>query len=201
MTNLEDAVAPEFQAWPKIARLNRRIVITEKIDGTNSAVICTEDGGVYAQSRKRLITPGKSTDNFGFAAWVQEHADELFAGLGPGYHYGEWYGSGIQRGYGLEQGEKRFALFNVGRWNVLDEGGCYVSSPDLPHCCEVVPTLYEGPFSQHDIDMCVEDLRVNGSLAVPRFMRPEGIVIWHTAARMLFKVTLEKDEKPKNSRE
>lgn len=36
----------EFQPWPKIARLNREITITEKIDGTNAAVIITEEGEV-----------------------------------------------------------------------------------------------------------------------------------------------------------
>jgi len=35
----------------------------------------TEDGELYAQSRKRIITPEQ--DNFGFAAWVQEHKDTL----------------------------------------------------------------------------------------------------------------------------
>lgn len=30
-------MSPEFRPWPKIARLNRDIVITEKIDGTAAA--------------------------------------------------------------------------------------------------------------------------------------------------------------------
>jgi hypothetical protein len=93
----------EFKAWPKIARLNRRMIITEKIDGTNAAVIVTEGGQVYAQSRTRLITPGKTTDNFGFAAWVEQNKVFLAERLGPGYHYGEWWGVGIQRGYGLRE--------------------------------------------------------------------------------------------------
>ena len=32
------ADAPPFRDWPKIARLNRDVVITEKIDGTNGAI-------------------------------------------------------------------------------------------------------------------------------------------------------------------
>jgi hypothetical protein len=63
----------EFKPWPKIARLNRDITITEKIDGTNAAVIVTEEGEVAAQSRTRIITP--DADNFGFARWVAEHAE------------------------------------------------------------------------------------------------------------------------------
>jgi hypothetical protein len=173
---------PEFIAWPKIPRLNRSIIVTEKLDGTNAAVIVTEDGGVYAQSRKRLITP--AADNFGFAAWVQEHADELRE-LGPGHHYGEWYGLGIQRGYGLDH--RRFALFNTARW--CDE---------RPACCDVVPAI-GGCTTLDDahIRACVGNLRTFGSAAVPGFMRPEGVVVWHTAARQGFKVLLEGDELPK----
>jgi len=55
-----------FQPWPKTPRLNRDCIVTEKIDGTNSAIVIDEVGDVYAQSRNRLITPGD--DNYGFAA-------------------------------------------------------------------------------------------------------------------------------------
>ena len=39
--------------------------------------------------------------------------------LVPGRHFGEWWGSGIQRGYGLD--EKTFSLFNAYRWGWLNE--------------------------------------------------------------------------------
>lgn len=184
---------PVFMAWPKIARLNRDIVVTEKLDGTNACVIVHDDGQVYAQSRTRLITPGQNTDNYGFAAWVAEHAGELRCGLGPGHHFGEWYGRGIQRAYGLDH--RRFALFNTGRW----------ASEDRPACCDVVPTLYVGPFASEAgpctaVISAVAALRRKGSRAVPGFMRPEGVVVWHTAARTSFKVALEGDEQPKGAR-
>lgn len=202
----------EFQEWPKIARLNREIVITEKIDGTNAAVIVQragewqragevtadgvgftvegQDGEAYtvgAQSRKRVISPGKSTDNYGFAGWVREHAQELADGLGEGYHYGEWCGLGIQRGYDLA--EKRFALFNVHRW-----------TEERPSCCDVVPVLYSGLFNQIAIDNSLAWLKSYGSRYSPGFMRPEGIIIYHTAARTYFKVTCEKDAEYKGNR-
>ena len=41
-----------FEAWPKIARLNRDCIITEKIDGTNAAVIVTDDLRVGALQPK-----------------------------------------------------------------------------------------------------------------------------------------------------
>ncbi len=177
-----------FEAFPKIARLNREIVITEKIDGTNGQLYFPEDGSpMLVGSRSRWITPGKQTDNHGFARWAYEHREELQDTLGYGRHYGEWWGSGIQRGYGLEKGEKRFSLFNVHRWGDLDS-----------KLVDVVPMLYTGGFSQLRIEEVMEELRTFGSRAVLSFMKPEGIVIYHTAARTLFKITLEKDEAPKS---
>lgn len=174
---------PEFVGWPKIARLNRDIVITEKLDGTNAAIGITDNGDIYAQSRKRIITP--DADNYGFARWVQDNAAEL-SKLGPGLHFGEWWGQGIQRNYGLD--EKRFSLFNTERWQ-MDE---------LPAIVHMVPVIYRGPFDQDEIGLALESLYF-GSYAAPDFMQPEGIVIYHTAARSMFKVTLENDEKPKGS--
>lgn len=173
----------EFVPFQKIPRLNRDIVITEKIDGTNAIVHVSEDRVVIAGSRNRWITPEK--DNAGFARWVQENAEQL-AWLGPGTHFGEWWGAGIQRRYGLT--EKRFSLFNVGRWG-----------EQRPPCCGVVPTLYSGPFSKTAIDDAMERLRSAGSVAAPGFMQPEGIVVFHTASGQLFKATLEGDEKPKGA--
>lgn len=52
---------------------------------------------------------------------------------------------------------------------------------------------YQGAGSPHALDR----LRAHGSLAVPGFLRPEGVVVYHIAANMGFKVTLEKDEERK----
>lgn len=173
-----------FQEFSKIPRLKRGCVITEKIDGTNAQIHITDDGQILAGSRNRYITA--SDDNYGFARWVEANKAYLME-LGLGRHYGEWWGSGVQRGYGLTNGEKRFSLFNLGR---CKDGG-------LPACVSLVPVLYEGEFSTGIVDECLADLRINGSKASPGFMKPEGAIIWHTAARSLFKITLEKDEEPK----
>ncbi len=171
---------PDFQAFQSIPRLKRGCVISEKIDGTNAQVWISEDLSlVCAGSRNRWLTV--EDDNFGFAKWVADHADELRA-LGPGHHFGEWWRSGIQRRYGME--EKRFSLFNAGRWGA--------ENPQ-PACCHVVPVLYGGPFST-DIDAgTLAKLAVEGSAAAPGFMQPEGIVIYLTSARTLFKVTIGDD--------
>lgn len=233
----------EFRAWPKIARLYRDIVVTEKIDGTNAAIgiqefpfgwhvggtcrgavdgcddsglhdhempenatlvmglLSTDDGLpvneylVYAQSRSRVIAPGK-TDNHGFAAWVHGNAEALVATLGAGLHFGEWWGAGINRGYGLPKGERRFSLFNTSRWSA--------ESFEIDHQCErippelgVVPILYQGEFSTLAVKGAMEQLRLGGSAAALQFMRPEGVVVYHTAANAMFKATLEDDEMPK----
>lgn len=173
-----------FEEFSKIPRLKRGCVITEKIDGTNAQVHITDEGEFLIGSRTRYITP--KDDNYGFAKWAMAHEEELRL-LGPGRHFGEWWGSGCQRGYGLTGGEKKFSIFNVGRWK----------DQPLPSCVGLVPVLYEGPFSSDIVDATIEDLRVNGSKATPGFMKPEGIIIYHAAARSMFKVTLEKDEEPK----
>lgn len=171
----------EFKEFGKIHRLNRKVIVTEKLDGTNACVVVREDGTVSAQSRSRVITP--TDDNFGFAAWVSANADTLRE-LGPGYHFGEWWGQGIQRKYGLT--EKRFSLFNVHRW-----------SDSRPGCCHVVPVLAEG-IGFGLVNECIERLRLEGSVAAPGFMKPEGVVAYHTPGNALFKVTLERDEEPKS---
>lgn len=209
MTTMAVGTVDAFVEFPKIARLSREVVITEKIDGTNAQVYIApagtfvdvasivaehEDGRVMlVGSRNRYITP--AADNFGFARWVKEHADELWQ-LGEGRHFGEWWGSGIQRGYGLTNGEKRFSLFNVARWAEMRD---YDKFPvDRPACCHVVPVLCRGTFSTEVVGTQIERLRTLGSLAAPGFMKPEGLVIFHTASGQLFKKTLEKDEEPKS---
>jgi hypothetical protein len=171
----------EFEPFQKIARLNREVVITEKIDGTNGVVYIGEDGEFQVGSRGRWITPEQ--DNYGFARWAYEHKDELLT-LGPGWHHGEWWGLGIQRNY--SQTRKRWSLFNTDKW-----------AETRPACCDVVPTLYRGLWTPGCAPQAVKLLREGGSVAAPGFVKPEGIIIWHTAARQLFKVTLEKDEVPK----
>lgn len=206
----------EFEKFPKIPRLNRDIIITEKIDGTNAQINIVEfskellraaghgimagaiyfspsldentEIAVWAGSRNRWLNL-VGGDNHGFAGWVFEHGAELIAGLGVGYHYGEWWGQGIQRCYGLD--EKRFSLFNTKRW-----------TPDVtPDCCHVVPVLYEGPWTGDDFvpasQLALNSLVLYGSRAAPGFMEPEGIVIFHAQGNVLFKATLEGDEEGK----
>lgn len=203
----------EFKAWPKTPRLFRDCVITEKIDGTNSAIhvfpidpakgaesyadgllgIYELDEAVYgvaAQSRNRMLS--LSSDNYGFAQFVSESPRVFFEALGVGVHYGEWWGGGIQRGYGLKKDDKRFSLFNVQRYGhvgTLDLEGVPLST---------VPVLYTGPFRTSTVHEQIDLLKTFGSVAVEGFMNPEGVITWHSASRSVYKTTVENDESPKS---
>ena len=193
----------DFVGFPKIPRYLRDCVVTEKIDGTSGQIYIVETeypGGIpgienalvyntafravmFVGSRIRYIT--LRNDNHGFAKWANDNADELFK-LGPGRHFGEWWGQGIQRDYGLK--ERRFSLFNVTKW----------SDPEVrPACCHVVPVIAEGLFETRLVEDALDVLRTGGSKAAPGFMQPEGVIIFHVAGNLLFKETLEKDNVPK----
>lgn len=196
----------EFNGWPKTPRLFRNTIITEKIDGTNAAVViqpytftpgenapeCAKyvewDWGqyiVYAQSRKRIITP--DADNYVFARWVWDNAETLIQDLGPGRHFGEWWGLGIQRRYDLDH--KRFSLFNTGKWELAE-----FLTPNL----DVVPVL--DVYSELDtnrVRRVMDALKEEGSVAAPGFMNPEGVCVYHSASNTVYKVLIDNDDVPK----
>lgn len=174
----------EFVGWPKIKRANRifgRCIVTEKIDGTNAHILIHNDTIVKVGSRTRWITP--ENDNFGFAKWVKDNEEDLLS-LGNGHHFGEWYGGGIQRGYGLN--EKRFALFNSRRWN--DD------NPNRPKCCESVKEIYSGDFNLELIDQIKDGLKDHGSYNVPGWMDPEGFIVYLSEIDTMIKWTYDYEE-------
>lgn len=212
----------EFQKWPSIPRLSKEtMTITEKIDGSNACIVIVPRDGAndthplysidvdlgeeqqepphldnvtydfFAQSRTRFVYP--EYDNFGFAAWVYANGPKLLLTLGPGKHYGEWWGSKIQRGYGLKD-ERRFSLFNVHRW--ADTIDVYPGSTPVSNLC-TVPFLYKGPFDAAMIPLSLEHLRRSGSVAVHRDtpgIAAEGLIVDLREAGARYKVLLENDE-------
>lgn len=172
----------EFVGFPKISRWSRDATISEKLDGTNGSIFIGDDRTTFlVGSRTRWITIEE--DNHGFARWAYEHRDELIQGLGPGRHFGEWWGGSIQRGYGVK--DKRFSLFNTTRWT-------YEEAP--PACCRVVPVVVRGAFGTVLVENAMDILLREGSLAAPGFMAPEGIVIYHAQGNVAFKKTFAGDE-------
>ena len=204
----------EFKSWGKTPRLFRDIVITEKIDGTNSAVIIEEadpngpmepeeiayvelDGKLYAvgaQSKNRLIFPGKTTDNYNFAQWVQENAEQLVRELGPGHHFGEWWGKGIGKRY-PNADYRVFSLFNTAKHR-----DAFFRTEELngtPVTVEAVPILFEGPFSEEAIHLVAKELLKNGSIADPFSPNPEGVCVYHTQSGQVYKFTFDNNDKGK----
>jgi hypothetical protein len=216
----------EFEAWPKTPRLsNGGVTITEKIDGTNACVVivpvnpveawghaATVFGGigwaygneghpkylVGAQSRKRLIFP--DDDNAGFARWVYDNVEELAELLGPGRHFGEWWGQGIQRRYDMDR--KVFSLFNTHRWGKVAQEREDWHERARAINMAIVPMLYQGKFSDQAIESCLTVLRQNGSFASAEwgvtFGRPEGIIIRHRDLGGNLKAFVENDDVPKS---
>jgi len=201
---------PEFKGFPKIPRLEKFLsgmIVTEKIDGTNGCIVIQpldladgyeaatsdpailgtwqdQDGttfAIWAQSRNRTLT--LDNDNYGFCRWVYENGEELRA-LSHGYHFGEWWGNGIQRGY--DQDEKRFSLFNTAR-----------PPETLPECVDQVPIVYTGDFSFETVVNLAEQMQEHGSLAAPGFMEPEGLMLYLPGVRQYVKHPF--DPKPKGA--
>jgi len=181
---------PEFIGYKKIPRYSRECIISEKIDGTNGCILIDENGNIFAGSHKQWLWGSVQEEihrnNHGFAQWVKANKEELMK-LGKGIHYGEFWGQGIQRNYGLT--EKRFSLFNVSKWS---------DDSIRPACCRVVPVLFTGMFTTENIERTLIELKEKGSQAEPNFMKPEGIVIFHIKSGHLYKKTIENDEKPKS---
>jgi hypothetical protein len=161
----------EFKGFPKIPRWeNETYIITEKIDGSNGCIVISENGDIFAQSRTRLLSESSSGDNYGFCKWVNGNKNALLS-LGVGYHFGEWWGKGINRNYGLK--ERRFSLFNI--WH-----------PDIPECVSVVPVV------EKDYSRAMARLKKIGSIAAPGFMEPEGFVMLANQNRgVRYKVLLD----------
>jgi hypothetical protein len=212
---------PNYPAMPPTARLHRDWLITEKLNGTNGLIVVKDistftndpedpsthwpvplnfmvqgartDGiGIWAGSKNQWLGP--DGDNFGFGAWVKANADLLIDTLGEGQHRGEWWGSGIQTGYGLPKGEKRFSLFNTSRWDAeMDELNA------LGIGLGVVPLLAisDGHNLNRVVHAWLDELEKSGSVAAPGFMNAEGIVAFQPASQISFKATIKHDEIPK----
>lgn len=175
----------EFKEFPKITRFYEQdVVVTEKLDGTNGLIHVSDDlVTVRAGSRNRWIHPGD--DNYGFARWVQDNEDAL-RNLGPGYHYGEWWGNGIQRRYAMTK--KVFSLFNVHRWS---------DSAVRPACCDVVPTLYTGPLTPDVLNRFSKPLTHSAAALTYGidFKEAEGVMIYFTKGGIYFKAPVDKGAK------
>lgn len=172
----------EFKSFPSVEHLDKlEMRITQKIHGTHAQISIYQDYDhlhVCVGSSNRWLVP--DDDNFGFAKFVYDHIED-FRRLGVGTHCGEWAGPGINSGEGLT--ERTLFLFgHPDRYEGIE----------LPPRVTFVPQLYRGPVNSMIIDACMDNLRINGSRAVPGFMSPEGIVVQIAGKR--FKKTFTPEE-------
>lgn len=223
----------QFRKWSSTPRWHKGLRVYEKIDGTNGCVIVQRVGltdlgmvpkdavavlddsqefgyWVRAQSRSRIITPGN--DNFGFAKWVHDNSWALAHVLDQGYHYGEWFGEGIQKNpLGIEG--RRFYLFHAWYW-ARPENALKLSQSGVTGLGHV-PVLHDpdthGEATWETIPAIMDDLawygtKVEGAVGVvsgyahePDTMaRPEGIIVWHKDTQQKYKILLDNDSVHKN---
>lgn len=99
----------------------------EKLHGTNASFNKDVDGNYCFQSRERVLSI--QSDNAGFCIWGEKNIDafkelaDLFSKQNV-IIYGEWAGTGIQKGVALNQLPKRFYVFAVkvdDRWLALEK--------------------------------------------------------------------------------
>lgn len=175
----------DFKEFPKITRFyEQNICVTEKIDGTNGLIWISEDLSIVrAGSRTRWVST--TDDNYGFARFVDDNVEDLKK-LGAGYHYGEWWGQGIQRKYGMPQ--KVFSLFNVSKWQ---------DKTARPVCCDVVPVIYNGVVTPEIVERFREPMGVSVAALNygVEFNNPEGVMMYFTKGGMYFKAPNEKGRK------
>ncbi len=175
----------EFKEFPKISRFYEQdVFVTEKIDGTNGLVWVSDDLSIVrAGSRSRWIDT--TDDNYGFARYVEDNSEELKL-LGPGYHYGEWWGQGIQRKYSMPK--KVFSLFNVNKW---------ADDTVRPSCCDVVPVLYSGLATPKMVNDFSKSLSISAAAQKYgiEFDKPEGVMMYFTKGKIYFKCPDKKGRK------
>lgn len=108
---LDDDGEPIYDETRPLPTLTARGTV--KLNGTNVSVVL-RDGRLVARSRTRELTV--EGDHFGFAAHVAAHEDafrRLIQDAGGEFCavYGEWCGSGVQRGTAINQLDRMFVCF------------------------------------------------------------------------------------------
>jgi hypothetical protein len=165
-----------------------KVIAVVNLSSQEGSETVTKQHWIGAQSRTRLVIP--EDDNHGFARWVSDNAASLVGDLGPGRHFGEWWGRGINRNYGLDH--RRFSLFNTEKWTARRP---FFHTDQL----DVVPVIqpYDtGGWSESWSHLALNAagrLKDHGSFAAPGFRNPEGVCVYHPASRQVFKYTLDGD--------
>jgi RNA ligase (TIGR02306 family) len=173
-----------FYRYPNIFDAEEKVVVTEKIHGTNSRVgVMFEDNDwVYAAGSHKVRWMEtdqanrywKPLRNHGMLSLLAELCDDTLEDI---IVYGEIFGSKVQDlDYGAE-GDEGYRVFDI-RVN-----GTYLDWPEVVSLCQqhdllTVPVIYEGPWGcmSHVIDEYAAGQTSVGT-PVRKFKGREGIVI------------------------
>lgn len=176
----------EFEAWPKTLHVDKvlgKVIVTEKIDGTNACLFFYPNGEMFVQSRNRIITPDQ--DNAGFAKWAYRNQKDLFYIFGPGRHYGEWWGHKIGRTYDMTYNV--FSVFNNGRFykteaNSNDSMSTRAHEMGLGEEISAVPHIFTGMYGSPEMDGAIDAFSGGMSLAALEYgieyPNPEGVCFY-----------------------
>jgi len=151
-----------------------------KLHGTNAGVSYNNEHGMYAQSKKDIITPEK--DNAGFAFHAHSHADFYTRSLKAFAEehnidldvntitvYGEWAGQGIQKGMGINHHPKSLFIFGVKISKPGDEEfkSYWIDSVDFPINPDInVYNIQDFETYEIEIDFSRPDLAQNKMIEI-----------------------------------
>jgi len=144
---------------------------TVKLHGTNSGVLCREDGTLIPQGRNRVLSV--DNDHMGFAKFVDGHREEISSyakrikaklGItGDVVIYGEWIGPGIQSKVAICQlPAKQWVVFAA---RMAEEGAPYLElhktlGEEGPQEGPIW-TVFQGPLWKVTIDFSNKESREN----------------------------------------
>ena len=164
---------------------------TVKLHGTNAGIVYDLDSDTFTyQSRERELS--LTSDNAGFMLWAMSHEGDwrflceniwVPTGTKKIAIFGEWCGSGIQKGVALTQLPKMFVIFAIKAVNeegnstwldISEEKGYYF-------CCgcedggndHTIHSIYEFPTFEIDIDFKFPEIAQNKMIEITEEVEKE----------------------------
>lgn len=193
-----------YRNFPDLIKEGEPVVICEKIHGKNAKVglIREQDetgkmkmtwmAGSHNVRRKEFVTKKRIKEDGTVEEWkersqfwevlyrpgIKPLLEHIAGGKNDVIVFGEIYGSGVQdMTYGFERGNWGFRVFDI------SVNGTYMNVSSKIEVCnkfgiEMVPVLYDGPFSKEKVSEFVSGLTtVCPSDKAGKFKEREGIVI------------------------
>lgn len=132
---------PELLGGTEVVEYRAKV----KLHGTNGAVQVRGDR-VLAQSRTQIID--RTSDNAGFAAWVESTSERWKACVSkPTVFFGEWCGPGIMKGVAVNKiPSKVFAVFAMAEIPVEDDTKWIVDPVTLSYHLAGIPGVHVLPW-------------------------------------------------------